>query len=86
MARVHVSDEVWASFRAGLGVTPVNLALGELVERELGRQRRRSATDPERAQLALEDARSLIQELETLIRRIEDAQPTRTDGQGRTTT
>jgi hypothetical protein len=71
MARVQVSDEVWASYRAGLGVTPVNVALGELVEREVGRQRRRSARDLGDARLALEDARSLAEELEALITRLE---------------
>jgi hypothetical protein len=71
MARVQVSDEVWASFRSGLGVTPVSVALGKLVEREVGRQRRRSANDAESARLALEDARLLTRELETLIGRLE---------------
>jgi hypothetical protein len=36
MARVQVSGEVWAAFQAGLGTTPVNVALGELVRREVG--------------------------------------------------
>ena len=71
MARVQVGDDVWAAFRSGLGATPVNVALGKLVEREVGRQRRRSAEDVEGAQLALEDARSLAQELGTLIARLE---------------
>jgi len=71
MARVQVSDDVWAKFRTGLGVTPVNVALGELVEREVGRQHRRAASDVEGARLALEDARSVTQELETLTARLE---------------
>src|SRR5438046_7212563 len=71
MARVQVSDEAWASFRAGLGATPVNVALGELVEREVGRQRRRSAGDVEGARLALEDARSVAEELAALVARLE---------------
>lgn len=71
MARVQISDEVWASFRAALGVTPVNVALGELVEREVGRQRRRSADDVEGARLALEDARLTAKELERLAMRLE---------------
>jgi hypothetical protein len=37
MARVQASDEMWAAFRAQLGVTPVSVALGRLVEREVGR-------------------------------------------------
>ena len=71
MARVQVSDDVWASFRAALGITPVNVALGELVEKEVGRQRRRSANDSEGARLAIEDARSVVAELESLIARLE---------------
>jgi hypothetical protein len=54
-----------------LGVTPVNVALGKLVEREVGRRRRRSADDAERARLAIEDARSVARELETLVTRLE---------------
>ena len=72
MARVHVSDDVWATYRAGLGVKPVNVALGELVAREVGRQSRRSASDVESARLALDDARSLAEELKALVVRLED--------------
>jgi hypothetical protein len=71
MARVQVSDEVWSAFRIGLGPTPVSIALGELVEREVGRERRRSAGDPETARLAIEDARSVAAELEALITRLQ---------------
>lgn len=71
MARVQVSDEVWASFRAALGVTPVNVALGNLVEREVSRQRRRSTDDVEGARLAIEDARSTAKGLEELAMRLE---------------
>ena len=45
MARVHVSDDVWSAFRASLGATPVSIALGELVRREVGRHARRTAGD-----------------------------------------
>jgi hypothetical protein len=71
MARVQVSDETWASFRAGLGITPINVALGELVEREVGRQRRRAAGDAETARQGIEDARAVTEELEALIVRLE---------------
>jgi hypothetical protein len=71
MARVQVSDETWTAFRTGLGARPVSVALGELVEREVGRQRRRSTNDPESARLALEDARSLLDELTRLTGRLE---------------
>jgi hypothetical protein len=73
MARVQVSDEVWAAYRAGLGATPVSVALGELVRREVGRISRRSASDPEGARVALEDARQLSDELASLIARLERA-------------
>jgi hypothetical protein len=71
MARVQVSDEVWAAYRASLGATPVSVALGELVRREVGRAARRSANDADGARLALEDARQLSGELAALITRLE---------------
>ena len=71
MARVQVSDEVWAAYRAALGATPVSVALGELVRREVGRNARRSASDPEDVRIALEDARQLSDELAALIARLE---------------
>ena len=71
MARVQVSDEVWATYRASLGPTPVSVALGKLVTREVGRAARRSASDADGARLALEDARRLSDELASLIARLE---------------
>ena len=73
MARVQVSDEVWATYRASLGATPVSVALGKLVRREVGRAARRSASDADGASLALEDARQLSDELASLIARLERA-------------
>jgi hypothetical protein len=73
MARVQVSDEVWATYRASLGTIPVSVALGELVRREVGRVARRAATDPDGARIALEDARQLLEELASLISRLEKA-------------
>jgi len=73
MARVQVNDEVWAAFRAGLGMTPVNVALGELVRREVGRRARRSANDAGGIQVALADAREVADELTSLIARLERA-------------
>jgi hypothetical protein len=73
MARVQVSDEVWAAYRASLGATPVSVALGELVRREVGRVARHSASDADGARLALEDARQLSGELASLIARLERA-------------
>jgi hypothetical protein len=73
MARVQVSDEVWAAYRASLGATPVSVALGQLVRREVGRSLRRSASDPVGVRIALEDARRLSDELASLITRLESA-------------
>ena len=71
MARVNVSDETWAAFRAQLGVTPVSVGLGELVERAVAVERRRSASDVEGVRVALEDARLVASELASLIARLE---------------
>ena len=71
MARVQVSDEVWADFRAGLGTTPVNVALGGLVRREVGRRARRSTNDSAGIRIALADARDVADELMSLIARLE---------------
>jgi hypothetical protein len=71
MARVQISDEVWAAYRAGLGATPVSVALGELVRREVGRNARRSASDFQGVRVALEDARRLSDELASLTARLE---------------
>jgi hypothetical protein len=71
IARVQVSDEVWAAFRAGLGTTAVNAALGELVKRGVARKARRSASDPGGIRIALADAREVADELASLIARLE---------------
>jgi len=71
MARVQVSDEVWSAFRAGLGATPVSVALGELVRHEVGRRERRTASDEQGVRLALDDARVLAGELQEMIARLE---------------
>jgi hypothetical protein len=73
MARVQISDEVWAAYRASLGPTPVSVALGELVRREVGRSSRRSAGDLEGVRVALDDARQRSDELASLIARLERA-------------
>jgi len=71
MARVQTSDDTWAAFRAQLGVTPVNVALGRLVEREVGRTARGSASDVEGTRVALEGARQVAEELAAMITRLE---------------
>jgi hypothetical protein len=74
MARVQVSDEEWAAYRAGLRATPVSVALGELVRREVGRKaRRRESDDDAGVRLALDDARELANELAALVARLERA-------------
>jgi hypothetical protein len=86
MARVQVSDETWAAFRAQLGVTPVSVALGRLVQRQVGRAQRQSASDAGGVRLALEDARAVAAELASLIARLErasDAQRSVPHGQPR---
>jgi hypothetical protein len=74
MARVHVSDAVWAEFRAA-AATPLNLRLGELVAREVDRYRSRRLREGELddAELieALERARELHADLATLVARLE---------------
>jgi hypothetical protein len=73
MARVRVNPEMWAAFRAQLGATPVSVALGRLVEREVARNMRRSKSDSESVRVALENARLLADELASLIARLEHA-------------
>lgn len=73
MARVQISDEIWAAYRASLGATPVSVALGELVRREVGRAARRAANDTDGVRLALEDARALSDELAALMARLEQS-------------
>jgi hypothetical protein len=74
MTRVQVRDEVWGAYRAGLGATPVSVALGELVRREVGRNARRRASDVAGVRLALNDARELAHELGVHIARREHAE------------
>lgn len=71
MARVQVSDDTWSAFRVGLGATPVNVGLGQLVEREVAGSRRRSASDVDGVRAAVDDARLVAEELAGLISRFE---------------
>ena len=75
-----MSDETWAAYRAALGTTPVSVALGKLVEREVASHRRRTAADANGIHEAVEDARTVAQELAVLISRLEPTtEPTRGD-------
>jgi hypothetical protein len=67
MARVQVSDEIWAAYRASLGTTPVSVALGLLVEREVASHGRRTASDADGVREAVEEARGVAAELAGLI-------------------
>jgi len=75
MARVHVSDEVWAEFRLAAGNTPMSQVLGGLVEREVERDRarriRQGSVDDEVLLEALERARELHQDVAAIIDRLE---------------
>jgi hypothetical protein len=71
MARVQITDELWAAYRAGLGTTPVSVGLGRLVEREVVAGRRRAASDPDGVRQAVDDARIVVDELSALIARLE---------------
>ena len=71
MARVQVSDETWAAHRASLGATPINVALGRLVDREVAGHRRRTALDADAVRSAVQDARLVADELAALIARLE---------------
>jgi len=75
MARVQVSDEIWTAFRANLGATPVSVALGELVRREVGRRERRTADDEQGVRRAVEDARAVADELLEMIARLDPSLP-----------
>jgi hypothetical protein len=73
MTRVQVSDETWAAYRVALGATPVSVALGQLVEREVASHRRRTALNADGVRDAVRDARAVAGELEHLISRLEQA-------------
>jgi len=72
MARVQVSDETWAAYRASLGTTPVSVALGLLVEREVASHRRSTTPDADDVREALEEARGVAGELTALIARLDE--------------
>ncbi len=83
MARVQASDETWVAFRAQLGVTPVSVALGRLVEREVARTARSTASDADGVRVALEDARQVAGELAALIARLEPLAAATSGGRSR---
>lgn len=90
MARVHVTDEVWAEFRRAAGNTPMSQLLGQLVEREVERDRaqriREGTVDDQILLDALERARELHDDVAAIINRLErrasPPAPPRYDGPG----
>jgi hypothetical protein len=83
MARVQVSDETWAAYRALLGAVPASRAIGRLIEREVASHRRRTALDSESVQAAVQEARVVARELEALVSRLEAANRRHVDWQRR---
>lgn len=82
MARVAVGDHVWADFRTLAEPRTISAALGELVEREVGRHRaqRLEAGNLDDSELAdaLDRARELHDQLAAMVARLErrlDHQP-----------
>jgi hypothetical protein len=75
MARVQVSDDVWADFRAAAGNRPISEVLGSLVSREVDRYRskrlRQGQLEPSELVGALEDARSQQADLASIVERLE---------------
>src|SRR5215211_273883 len=75
MARVHVADDVWADFRSLAGDRPIAAVLGELVTREVSRNRsrrvREGRLDDRELVDALERARATHADLEVIAARLE---------------
>ena len=75
MARVQVTDDVWADFRAAAGNRPISEVLGELVARQVDRYRSRrlrdGRLDPAALVDALEDARRQQADLALIVERLE---------------
>ena len=75
MARVHVPDDVWADFRSLAGDRPIAAFLGELVTREVSRDRsrrlREGRLDDRELIEALDRARASRADLETIVARLE---------------
>ncbi len=75
MARVRATDEVWAEFRAAAGLQPINVLLGELVERHVQRfrseQLRHGEVDDAELIDALDRALELHRDLGAIVARLE---------------
>lgn len=82
MARVRVSDEVWAEFRAAVGWQPINLYLGELVRRDVERHRSRRLRAGQLNDREVIDALDRASELHVEIAAIVDRLERRLDRTG----
>lgn len=75
MARVQVTDDVWADFRAAAGHRPLSEVLGELVTREVERYRsrrlREGQLDPREITAALDYAAQQQAALAVIVERLE---------------
>jgi hypothetical protein len=75
MARVLVSDDVRADFRAAAGNRPISEVLGELVSREVDRHRsrrlRQGQLEPSEVVDALDDSRRQRADLELIVEWLE---------------
>ena len=76
IARVRTTEATWLEFRRSLGITPVSHGLGQLVEAEVSRQRQRrvrhgAATDRELLD-AIDDVSELHEQVNQLMRRLDE--------------
>ena len=75
MARVQVSDDVWGDFRASAGNRSISEVLGELVTREVERDRSRRVRDGQFEDHEVIDAIERVREqqaaLEAIVVRLE---------------
>lgn len=76
MARVHVDDATWQTFKSATGYTPISEVLGQLVTRHVHNHQARQAEAGELGDRelldALERARELQRDLGWLVQRLED--------------
>lgn len=75
MARVQVTDETWAAFKAAAGETPISELLGRLVTRHVhhdqARRAEHDAIDGCELVEALERGRELQNDLARMVERLE---------------
>jgi hypothetical protein len=72
MARVHVDDDTWRSFKSAAGETPISELLGQLVTRHVHRHQARQAEAAEIDDRELLDALQRASELQRDLGRLVD--------------